>query len=287
MKRKIAWFLSAVMMFSSMPATSVNVLAESIQQTTASQTEKELSVQAESENDPAQTVSSEDFADNADAAEADLEDDEELSEDEEQEEETDSDFSDGEDDNDEGSDEDSDDEDDVDSDDEYEEVYLGENILDITTGKTLTWKFTAPEEGIYKFHASSDMEFYMTVNDGSGDGDETSQFIEDYLEKNETCRIEIRSNDENADSGQLKLIIKKTCETHVPLAGSAVVTEPVCEKGGYTTYTCHAEKPIRMITWSPQDISMRKQENRNLPVMKKVILYIPVKSAVMRNKMIM
>ena len=94
MKRKIAWFLSAVMMFSSMPATSVNVLAESIQQTTASQTEKELSVQAESENDPAQTVSSEDFADNADAAEADLEDDEELSEDEEQEEETDSDFSD-------------------------------------------------------------------------------------------------------------------------------------------------------------------------------------------------
>lgn len=238
MKRKIAWFLSAVMMFSSMPATSVNVLAESIQQTTASQTEKELSVQAESENDPAQTVSSEDFADNADAAEADLEDDEELSEDEEQEEETDSDFSDGEDDNDEGSDEDSDDEDDVDSDDEYEEVYLGENILDITTGKTLTWKFIAPEESTYKFHASSDMEFYMTVNDGAGDGDETNQFIKDYLEENETCRIEIRSNDENADSGQLKLIIKKICETHVPSAGSAVVTEPACEKGGYTTYTC-------------------------------------------------
>ena len=238
MKRKIAWFLSAVMMFSSMPATSVNVLAESIQQTTASQTEKELSVQAESENDPAQTVSSEDFADNADAAEADLEDDEELSEDEEQEEETDSDFSDGEDDNDEDSDEDSDDEDDVDSDDEYEEVYLGENILDITTGKTLTWKFIAPEESTYKFHASSDMEFYMTVNDGAGDGDETNQFIKDYLEENETCRIEIRSNDENADSGQLKLIIKKICETHVPSAGSAVVTEPACEKGGYTTYTC-------------------------------------------------
>lgn len=234
MKRKIAWFLSAVMMFSSVPATSMNVLAESIQQTIASQTEEELSVQAESENDPAQTVSSEDFADNADAAETDLEEDEELSEDEEQEVETDSDFSDG------AAAEDSDGEDDNngDSHDESEEVYLGENILDITTGKTLTWKFTAPEEGTYKFHASSDMEFYMTVNDGSGDGDETSQFVEDYLEESETCRIEIRSNDENDDSGQLKLIIKKICETHVPLAGSAVVTEPACEKGGYTTYTC-------------------------------------------------
>ena len=239
MKRKIAWFLSAVMMFSSVPATSMNVLAESIQQTTASQTEEELSVQAESENNPAQTVSSEDFADNADAVETDLEEDEELSEDEEQEVETDSDFSDG------AAAEDSDGEDDNngDSHDESEEVYLGENILDITTGKTLTWKFTAPEEGTYKFHASSDMSFYMTSEDdymhyADGDSDETGQFVEWDLGKDENCYIEIEADDEDDDSGQLKLIIKKICENHVPLAGSAVVTEPTCEENGYTTYTC-------------------------------------------------
>ena len=239
MKRKIAWFLSAAMLLSSVPATSVNVLAESIQQTTASQTEEELSVQAESENNPEQTVSSEDFADNADAAEVDLEEDEEPSEDEEQEVETDSDFSDG------AAAEDSDGEDDNngDSHDESEEVYLGENILNITTGKTLTWKFTAPEEGIYKFHASSDMEFYMTSGDdhmhfADSDSDETGQFVEWDLGKNENCYIEIEADDEDDDSGQLKLIIKKICENHVPLVGSAVVTEPACEDDGYTTYTC-------------------------------------------------
>ena len=235
MKRKLAWLLSAAMMFSSVPAGSINVLATSTQQEASSQAE-ELTVQEEAETVSEQTIQTEDFEETADIVEgADIEepapgDAEELSEDV-QEITADSDFSDGE----EAAAEES-------STKESEEIHLGENILDIASGMNYTWKFTAQEESTYKFHASSDMSFYMNFNDGHNyediDSDENGQFIEWYLEENQTCYIEIEVDDENDDSGQLKLVVKKICDTHVPLAGSEIVTKPTCTKKGYTTYTC-------------------------------------------------
>ena len=236
MKRKLAWLLSAAMMFSSVPAGSINVLAASTQQEASSQAEEELTVQEEAETASEQTIQTEDFEETADIVEgADIEepipgDAEELSEDA-QEITADSDFSDGE----EAAAEES-------STEESEEIHLGENILDIASGMNYTWKFTAQEESTYKFHASSGMSFYMNFNDGHNyediDSDENGQFIEWYLEENQTCYIEIEVGDENDDSEQLKLVVKKICDTHVPLAGSEVVTQPTCEEEGYTTYTC-------------------------------------------------
>ena len=236
MKRKLAWLLSAAMMFSSVPAGSINVLAASTQQEASSQAEEELTVQEEAETASEQTIQTEDFEESADIIEGtDIEepipgDAEELSEDA-QEITADSDFSDGE----EAAAEES-------STEESEEIHLGENILDIASGMNYTWKFTAQEESTYKFHASSGMSFYMNISDdynyADGDSDENGQFVEWYLEENETCYIEIEVDDENDDSGQLKLVVKKICDTHVPLAGSEVVTQPTCEEEGYTTYTC-------------------------------------------------
>lgn len=252
MKRKIAWLMSAMMLFSSIPSGSVNVLAESTQQeaeilsdsagiSDAEQNMAEDSIQNVSA-EPTQDVSAEVFPEAGEVGEeasvfgdGDEQPDRSLGNDTQsagQEVTADSIFSDA-----------------ADSGGEFEpgsetgpeEISIGSNTLNITAGMLKNCKFTAPEDGTYRFRIISEWISSMTIEDSYGDGlymepSEDKNFMDWSMEKDEICYVDLNVA-EGADES-LELSVKRLCEVHTPAEDSVVVTDSTCTEEGYTTYTC-------------------------------------------------
>lgn len=252
MKRKIAWLMSAMMLFSSVPSGSVNVLAESTQQeaeilsdsagiSDAEQNMAEDSIQNVSA-EPVQDVSTEVFPEAGEAVEeasvfgdGDEQPDGSFGNDTHsgaQEVTADSIFSDA-----------------ADSGGEFEpgsetgpeEISIGSNTLNITAGMLKNCKFTAPEDGTYRFRIISEWVSSMTIKDSSWDGlymepYEDENFMDWSMEKDEICYVELNVTEGAGET--LELSVKRLCEVHTPAEDSVVVTDPTCTEEGYTTYTC-------------------------------------------------